>query len=284
MPQKSLWFGFHLLVAVIGGVLTFSWLALVVCLVLTYITLLFGHSVGMHRRLIHRTYETHPILDGFLIYLGVIVGMAGPLGILRIHDIRDWAQRLPECHDFFSHRRNLVTDAFWNLNCQFKFENPPEFIFEEETRSNRWIQFLEKTWMLQQIPIAIILFLVGGIPLVVWGISVRIVLSVAGHWVITYITHNPGPGNWLVPEAGVQASNLPGWGFLTMGECWHNNHHAFPESARIGFKGQFDPGWLVIRWMRNRGIAWNVGEPRPKEARADLAPIHSAYIHGKDTA
>ena len=66
-------------------------------------------------------------------------------------------------------------------------------------------------------------------------------MSVTGHWIVTYLTHNPGPGAWRVPDAGVQASNLAGCGLITMGECWHNNHHAFPESARMGLQ----PGELI---------------------------------------
>jgi hypothetical protein len=75
----------------------------------------------------------------------------------------------------------------------------------------------------------------------------------------------------------VQASNLPGLGLLTYGECWHNNHHAFPESARIGLeRGQVDPGWWVVRTLERLGLAWNVGHPRPPGSREDLIDINSA--------
>lgn len=269
-PTKSLWFNTHLLVALILGPFYFSIGALAVCLLLTYATLLLGHSVGMHRRLIHRTFRINRWVDGLLVYLGVIVGMAGPFGVVRIHDVRDWAQRLPSCHDFFSHRQGLAIDAFWNLNCRFEFENPPVFTLEPEAAGNRWYLFLERTWMLQQIPIALVLYALGGWAWVIWGVSVRIVLSVAGHWVVTYVTHNPGPGRWYVFGAGVQASNLPGWGLLTMGECWHNNHHAFPESAQIGLTDQFDPGWKIISGLERLGLVWEVGRPRDSEFRDDL--------------
>jgi fatty-acid desaturase len=53
--------------------------------------------------------------------------------------------------------------------------------------------------------------------------------------------------------ASAQASNLPGLGLFTYGECWHNNHHAFPESARIGLDpGQADPGWWVLQQFAKR--------------------------------
>jgi len=71
--------------------------------------------------------------------------------------------------------------------------------------------------------------------------------------------------------AGVQASNLPGWGFLTHGECWHNNHHAFPESARLGVaQGQPDPGWIALRLLQQCGLASNEGLSRAEGLRDDL--------------
>lgn len=276
--SKSLWISLHIAICLVFALPMATPGAIGVFLLLTWLTLLFGHSVGMHRRLIHRTFVCKPWLDGVLIYFGVLVGMAGPFGIIRVHDMRDWAQRLPECHDFFSHRRPLWMDAFWQLHCRFEFNRPPEFHIERQTLNNRWLQLLERTWMLQQLPLATALYLLGGWPWVVWGISARIVVSVVGHWTITYLTHNPGPGNWFVPHAGVQASDRPGLGWLTMGECWHNNHHAFPESARIGFSGQTDPGWWVIRRLQRIGCVSEVRLPRPETEREDIVRITKATL------
>lgn len=272
-PAKALWNGLMLGTAIVFGPSTLSLDSLLVFLVMTYITLLLGHSVGMHRRLIHMSYDCPKWIERILVYLGVVVGMAGPFGILRIHDIRDWAQREPQCHDFFAHRRSLFVDAFWQLTCRFEFERGPQFNIEPELETDPWYRFLERTWMLQQLPIAAVLFLLGGWPWVVWGVFVRVIVSVTGHWVVTYLTHNPGPGHWTVVDAGVQASNVAGLGFITMGECWHNNHHAFPESARIGLMpGELDPGWWVIRQLHRLGLVSRVGLPRGPSQCEDLLP------------
>ena len=77
---KALWNGGLLAITIIGGPLFFSWSAFVLFLVTTYLTLLIGHSVGMHRMLIHRAFQCGKPLERFLIYVGVIVGVAGPLG------------------------------------------------------------------------------------------------------------------------------------------------------------------------------------------------------------
>jgi fatty-acid desaturase len=263
-PAKSLW---HLTLgtaALIGAPLTFSVDAVLVFLGLTYFTLLLGHSVGMHRKLIHNSFDCPKRLERGLVYLGVLVGMAGPWGILRIHDIRDWAQREPDCHDYFAHRRSIWVDAFWQLNCRFDFDRPPRFVIESEVADDRFYRWLERTWMLQQLPLALLLWAIGGWGWVIWGICLRVTVSVTGHWVVTYLTHNPGPMPWRVRDAGVQASNLRGYGLLTMGECWHNNHHAFPESARIGLgPHEVDPGWWVILGLHRLGWVTRIGVPRP---------------------
>lgn len=143
---------------------------------------------------------------------------------------------------------------------------------EPEVSEDWFYLFLERTWILQQLPVALVLFWLGGWSWVVWGVFGRVFVSVAGHWTVTYLTHNPGPGCWLVPAAGVQASNLPGAGFITMGECWHNNHHAFPESARIGLAtGESDPGWQVLLWLQSARFVWNLRLPRAQSEREDLA-------------
>ena len=169
-PKKSLWNTTMVLVAVALAPAYFSWSAFAVFLILSYVTLLFGHSIGMHRRLIHKTYDCPKAFERLLVWLGVLVGMAGPFGILRIHDVRDWAQRQPACHDFFAHRRGLWIDAFWQLHCTFEFERPPRFVIESEFEEDPWYRFMEATWPLHQCFLALVLYAAGGVDWVIWGV------------------------------------------------------------------------------------------------------------------
>jgi sn-1 stearoyl-lipid 9-desaturase len=270
-PAKSLWNSTMYVGAIALAPFHSSWSAVAVFVLLSYPTLLLGHSIGMHRRLIHKTFDAPKTVERILVWLGVLVGMAGPLGILRIHDTRDWAQRESECHDFFAHRRNLWIDAFWQLHCTFQFRNPPRFVIEPEFAADPWYRFMDATWPLHQLALGAALYWIGGLDWAVWGVFVRVAASVTSHWVVTYFAHNPGPGRWIVRDAGVQAANLPGWGFLTHGECWHNNHHAFPESARMGLApGELDPGWHVLRVLRQWGLVSNLRLPRGMGQRDDL--------------
>ena len=271
VPQKSLWFFSHLAVALIGGAITLSLTALAVFLITTAITLCLGHSLGMHRRLIHNSYECPKWLEYLFIHFGVLVGMAGPFGMIRAHDLRDWAQRQSKCHSYLRHGESFIKDGWWQLHCDLKLKHSPIFLPEERIKSDPILLFMEHTWMLQQLPLAILLYLMGGFAWVIWGISVRIVVSVTGHWLIGYFAHNEGEIDNEVLGAAVQGHNVKLCSYITMGESWHNNHHAYPGSAILGlYDNQPDPGWWVLNALHNLGLVWNIVLPENLPARPNL--------------
>src|SRR5688572_21564059 len=89
--SKSLWWTAAFLATTILAPVTFTWGAAAVALGLTVTTLCLGHTLGMHRLLIHRSYECRRWLEHVFVYLGVLVGIAGPFRIIYMHDIRDWS-------------------------------------------------------------------------------------------------------------------------------------------------------------------------------------------------
>ena len=261
-PIKSLWISAATLASLIGGPLYFTWAALVLFLVTTAITVCLGHSLGMHRRLIHRAYDCPPWLERLFVYLGTLVGMAGPYGMIRQHDIRDWAQRKSACHHYLAHRSTMLRDGFWQLHCELVLDHPPRLSIERRVADDRFYQFIDRTWMAQQLPWALLFYALGGMPWLVWGVPVRVAASVTGHWLVGYFAHNRGRRTWHVAGAGVQGYNVPYAGLITMGEAWHNNHHAFPASARLGINaGETDPGWWMLCALRRSGLVWNVKTP-----------------------
>jgi fatty-acid desaturase len=273
-PTKVLWIGAMFLIAIIGGWYTFSITAFFVFVVTTIVSLCLGHSLGMHRRLIHKSYQCPLWLEYLFVHLGVIVGLAGPLGMIKTHDMRDWAQRQEDCHDYFGHQQPMWKDFFWQIFCDIRLEHSPKFNIERSVTHDRIYKWMEKTWMLQQLPLALILFWFGGLTWVVWGICVRVCVSVVGHWLIGYFAHNHGARDWHVDKAHVQGHNVPFVSLLTMGESYHNNHHAFPGSANMGLeKGQVDIGWLVLKGLVAIGLAWNLVLPKHLPMREELKRI-----------
>lgn len=271
---KSLWFFLHLAIALIGGVLTWGRTPVLLSAALTMGTLCLGHTVGLHRLLIHRSFECPRWLERALVYAGTLVGMGGPFGMIYLHEVRDWAQRQGRCHPFFIHQASIWRDAWWNLHCEIRLQHPPKLVIEPHVAADPWYRFLQRTWMLQQLPFACVLGAFGGWAWIVWGISVRIVVSLTGHWLIGCFAHNRGRRDWHLRGHAVQGFNLPRLGLLTLGECWHNNHHAFPNSARLGLnRGQHDPGWWFIAALRAGGLAWNVRLPENLPERPERIPL-----------
>ena len=276
-PLKSLWLIGMATAAAIGGAWFFSAAAFAVFIGATATVLLFGHSLGSHRKLIHNSYQCPAWLEYLLVYLGVQVGLAGPLGLLRQHELRDYAQRLPHCHAYLRHGGGMWTDAFWQLHCELRLDAAPRIDIEERVAGDRFYQFLERTWMLQQAPPALLLFCWGGWGFVFWGVCARVTAGVVGHWLIGYFAHNHGQMHYEVSGAAVQGRNIALTSLLTMGECWHNNHHAYPGSARLGLAaGEWDPGWWALRAMHAAGLAWDFVLPADLPARTELRVIHNA--------
>lgn len=274
-PIRSLWFSTMALGALVGGTLTFSWSAFVLFVVTTAFVLLCGHSLGMHRKLIHESFQCPKWLEYFLVYCGVLVGLSGPLGLLRTHDLRDYAQRQKACHDFFGHRRSPLVDAWWQLHCELRLRRPPDILVEARVEEDPVYRFLQKTWMLQQLPWALLFFAIGGWGWVFWGVCARVTAGVFGHWLIGHFAHRHGDQAHIVEGASVQGYNVPFAALLTMGECWHNNHHAFPGSAKLGlYEGEWDPGWWVLLVLQRMGLVWNLKTPADLPVREELRHVH----------
>ena len=116
-PAKSLWFFAMLACWLIGGVIFFSYGALAAFFITSGITLCFGHSLGMHRKLIHQSFQCPDWMEKTGVWLGTLVGLGGPFTMMRTHDMRDWAQRQSACHPFFSHQGGLLKDFWWQVHC-----------------------------------------------------------------------------------------------------------------------------------------------------------------------
>ncbi|MGI9295146.1 MAG: hypothetical protein ACR2PS_14290, partial [Pseudomonadales bacterium] len=206
-PARSIWNASMLLGTIVLAPLYFVWDAFVVFIVLLLTTMCAGHSVGFHRRLIHRTFQCKKWVEHALVWLGVLVGMHGPFWVIRSHDIRDWAQRQKNCHTFLRHGGGLWLDGWWNLHCTLKLDHPPRFDPGPGIGDDWFYVMLQKTWMLQQVPLAVILYLGGGTPWLVWGVLVRVMVGVHMHWLVGYFCHSVGPQDWIVDDGAVQAHN-----------------------------------------------------------------------------
>ena len=131
-------------------------------------------------------------------------------------------------------------------------------------------------FILSVLPLALILFALGGWGWVLWGICLRVAVSLIGHWAVGHVAHRRGHQGWAVEGLPVQGYNLPRLGFVTFGESWHGNHHAFPHSAKLGVEpGQSDMGFILIKGLECLGLAGDVKEPGSAPAREGLVRVAS---------
>ena len=273
-PAKSLWLASMTAIAVMLGSVCFSWSAFALFLATSAITLCCGHSVGMHRKLIHASFDCPLWLERTCVYLGTLVGMAGPYGMVRLHDFRDWAQRQPQCHDYSCHRARIWRDAWWQLHCKLVLRHPPEFRLEPRLANDRFYAFVESTWMWQQLPWATLFFAIGGPDWLVWGTCVRVSVCVTGHWLVGHFSHRKGSQEWVIEGVAAQGYNVRFATLISMGENWHNNHHAYPASAKMGLlRGQLDPGWWLIQAFKAVGLATNIQVPETLPDRPGLRRV-----------
>jgi len=92
-----------------------------------------------------------------------------------------------------------------------------------------------------------------------WGGLVRVCLLHHVTWSVNSVCHIWGRRDY---RSGDESRNNPVMGILALGEGWHNNHHAFPASARHGLKWwQFDASWVLIRSLQLVGLVSKVRLP-----------------------
>ncbi|WP_338871921.1 acyl-CoA desaturase [Myxococcus stipitatus] len=262
--KVSRWSVLHL-GAVVGSVLYFSWSAVAVFVGLLVVTLGLGVSVGIHRGVIHRAFRASRGVERVLGFVGTLAGLGGVIGMSRMHQLRDFHQNQPEseCPEYFGYRKGFtraMSHALfraWHVRDEGRYPPVVRDIVEDS-----FFQTLERAGLWLQVPLALVLYAVGGPSWVAWGIFVRLALTQDGFWFVHYVSHVEGAQPYELPGCAEQGRNAGWLALVSMGESWHNNHHAYPGSARMGFGWkQPDPGWWMVRGLAALGLVTEVKTP-----------------------
>lgn len=263
-PVRALWLWGMAGAGLVAGLPSLTPAMASLALLLTLLTLCLGHSVGLHRGVIHRAYETGPVVRGALAWLFVLSGLGGPLSWARLHAVRDYWQNRRDCPPYFAYRHGLLRDFGWNLHCRFEGADdraldrlPPDVLRDP------WLRFLEATWPLHVLALAALIAATLGPGAAALCVCARTAAGIVGHWFVGYAAHAWGEQPHAVPGAAESGTNLRLLGVLSFGEGFHNNHHAFPHSARMGRgRGQFDLGWTALRGLRALGLVRELRTPQ----------------------
>jgi fatty-acid desaturase len=230
-------------------------------LVLYWVTACLGVTIGYHRLLSHRAFRVPHWLERFFATCGALSCQHGPI---------DWVGLHRHHHKFsdteVDHHTSLR--GFWWSHMGWMFQTIPAMgavpRLTGDLVKDPYYRWLNNWFLVLQLPLAGLLFWIGtvtgagGWALVLWGIPLRLVLVYHCTWLVNSATHLWGE---TAHASGDGSRNNPWVAALTFGEGWHNNHHAFPHSARHGFGGQIDLTWQHIRLLRRLGLATHVRLP-----------------------
>ncbi|MEM8546466.1 MAG: fatty acid desaturase [Cyanobacteria bacterium P01_H01_bin.119] len=228
----------------------FRWSAVGIALLLHWVTGCLGITLGWHRMIAHRSFQTPKWLEYFFVFCGSLACQHGPIEWVGLH----------RHHHAYSDQENDHHDSrkgFWWSHMGWIFREVPaeEDIpkFTKDIASDPVYLFFENYFLALQILLGIVLYAIGGWSFVVWGIFVRLVVVYHCTWLVNSATHAFGYRTYKTTDA---STNCWWVALVTYGEGWHNNHHAFQYSARHGLKWwEIDVTWMTIQLLKGLGLA-----------------------------
>ena len=145
----------------------------------------------------------------------------------------------------------------WIMRGEAQEHTPAEHKrYSPDMHKDKFYLFLDKYFWTANIPIGLILFAVGGWSMIIWGVFFRTVWGWHTTWLVNSACHVWGGRRF---ETTDDSRNNPVVGIIAFGEGWHNNHHAYPRSARHGLTWyEFDINWIQIRIMETIGLIKDV--------------------------
>ena len=236
----------------------FSWSAVAVAVVF-YVLTGGGITLAYHRLLTHRSLVVPKPVEYALTIVGVLALQGGPIEWVAQHRAHHaHTDRDGDPHN--SHRGMPWAHIEWLFRTNGDRVAPPDRArWAPDLVKDPGMRFIEKYNVLMTVALAVVFFLVGGWSWVIWGIFARLVFTYHCTWLVNSASHAVG---YQTFRTGDRSTNSWWVALLTFGEGWHNNHHAFPFSARHGLRWfEFDITWLTIRALAWMKLAKNVKLP-----------------------
>ena len=248
-------------------------LALVGLALASHYARMMGITLCFHRHLAHRAFQMSRPVRFLFAWLGTSALQKGPLWWAGNHvSHHRFADREGDPHSpvtsgfFYAHMGWFTNDIRWD---KVPASNP---VVREFSKYGE-LRWLDHYYAIPPILLALILYLFGGWPALVYGFCVPTFTLAHSTFAINSINHLFGSRRYDTPD---QSRNNFWTTLLTLGEGWHNNHHRFQRAARNGFFWwELDPTWWMIRLLAALGLASNV-VPVPArvyaEAQAPSSP------------
>ncbi|MEM9009493.1 MAG: acyl-CoA desaturase [Cyanobacteria bacterium P01_F01_bin.86] len=245
-----------------------------------YALIYVGITVGFHRQFSHCSFRTNTAVRVILAILGSMAAQGSVIYWVANHRRHHQYSDLPgDPHSPHLHGDGLSGhfQGLWHaqIGWMFAHEFTNPLLFAKNLLRDPIISRINRMylwWIFLGLAIPAVL---GGLLTwnwsgvlsgFLWGGLVRIFLAGQFTFFINSITHLYGTRPFNTRE---QSTNNIWLAIPTCGEAWHNNHHAFPNSAKFGLQWwQIDLGYWVIRALEVLGLAWDVNAPTARMIEA----------------
>lgn len=245
---------FHLFAAV--GLITMSWPNAVALFITWWISSSWGIGIGYHRLFTHRGFKAPKWLEYFFATCGSLALQSGPVAWVTTHRIHhaftetDKDPHSPRNGTYWAHIGWIFRGTAQIQSQAAKQRYSPDLT------KDRYFTWLDKYYWVTTVAVAALLLAIGGWTMMLAGIFVRTVMGWHFTWLVNSATHLWGSRRF---ETRDDSKNNGFVAAVTFGEGWHNNHHAFPRSAKHGFtRKEFDINWYQLQLLEKLGIIKNV--------------------------
>ena len=252
-----LFFGsFHIL-ALLVAPWFFSWSAIGVAIVLHWLFGGIGICLGYHRMLSHRSFRAPKWVEYSIALMGALAIQGGPIFWVSGHRQHHIYTEDYDKDPYSADRGFWWSHIMWILRPEPTAFDPEHYgKYAADLRKQAYYRWLDRNFLLLQVPLAGLLYIAGGWSFVLYGIFVRSVFLWHSTWFVNSATHKWGYRTFAAQD---DSRNLWWVALLTYGEGWHNNHHAFPQSAQTGWHWwEVDITWLTIQAMEKLGMVSKV--------------------------
>jgi stearoyl-CoA desaturase (Delta-9 desaturase) len=254
-------------------------------LAVMYVLTASGITIGFHRMLTHRAFQTSKPVEYTFAVLGQMA-VQGPV-INWVADHRKHHAHTDEEGDPHSphvgHGDGIggVIRGLWHSHVAWLWRDhgkaarrtyAPDLMDDRGMRKiNNWFVWTVLAGLL--IPFAAGYALTGelkgALTGLLWGGLVRLFMVHHITWAINSVCHFFGRRRFVTED---YSTNVFWLALPSLGEAWHHNHHAFPRSARQGMRWyELDPSWAIIWAMEKLGLVWNVVRISPERQHEKLA-------------